>query len=513
MLLSRFPLVPPAPPPGSPFYASMVSHALCFCICVCGCVGAHLCDLVGRLPGEPAEVTLQRTIGAKKDEFRLNRKHLSKTEVVNLLESAGFSRSNPYYIVRQGKVDRICKMSDRERLDLLKEVAGTKVYDDRKRQSDAIMGESKERRDQIDEILESVTDRLQELQQQKTELLEYQKLDKSHRALRYCIFNAEHEQTREKLAHNHADIEENKNVLADLNAQAAADAARIRQHEQAKENATHAVSAAERELARVEQETTELTELKQSLTIKASSLSKQIQSKENEEKELEKESAALVEEIEKAQKTIAGEVEPAHAKLAEAHKTLTKELQTFKTTQNTLNAKLNRHLQFSSEAERDAAYEEEIRQLEDDVAANSTNAKASQRAAAARKSIPLVLTCSVSTCRNSRAKSSSCRKAWRPTPSVEKLWRRTSRSLSRSATKSASRFPSSKRSRKTSWMRRRSCGSVTMRPSWARRKWTSACRACAKSWLPVSCRITCRPRIAAAMIVQLIRCLGIPCVP
>jgi hypothetical protein len=28
----------------------------------------------------------------------------SKAEVTNLLESAGFSRSNPYYIVQQGKV-------------------------------------------------------------------------------------------------------------------------------------------------------------------------------------------------------------------------------------------------------------------------------------------------------------------------------------------------------------------------------------------------------------------------
>ena len=30
----------------------------------------------------------------------------SKTDVMNLLESAGFSRSNPYYIVKQGKVGR-----------------------------------------------------------------------------------------------------------------------------------------------------------------------------------------------------------------------------------------------------------------------------------------------------------------------------------------------------------------------------------------------------------------------
>lgn len=28
----------------------------------------------------------------------------SKSEVMNLLESAGFSRANPYYVVQQGKV-------------------------------------------------------------------------------------------------------------------------------------------------------------------------------------------------------------------------------------------------------------------------------------------------------------------------------------------------------------------------------------------------------------------------
>ena len=36
---------------------------------------------------------LRRTIGLKKDEYHLNGKHLSRAEVVSLLESAGFSRS------------------------------------------------------------------------------------------------------------------------------------------------------------------------------------------------------------------------------------------------------------------------------------------------------------------------------------------------------------------------------------------------------------------------------------
>lgn len=319
-------------------------------------------------------MTLQRTIGAKKDEFRLNRKHISKNDVVNLLESAGFSRSNPYYIVRQGKVDRICKMSNRERLELLMEVAGTKVYDDRRRQSMAIMESSQARRDQIDEILETVTDRLAELEQQKAELQQYQELDKTYRALRYWIFNAEHEHTREELTRIHASIEEEKEKLSELNAQAASDAARIREQEQAKENAAHAADAARRELARCENESTELEELKQSLSIKRSALTKQIAAKENEKKELEKERASLAEEIEEAKAKIQ-EVQPQHEELVNKHRALTKELQGYTTTQNTLNAKLNRHLQYTSEEERDAALQQEIQQLNEDVGANKASSK------------------------------------------------------------------------------------------------------------------------------------------
>jgi hypothetical protein len=68
--------------------------------------------------------------------------HHSKQDVVNLLESAGFSRSNPYYIVQQGKVNALTMMKDSERLELLKEVAGTRVYDERRDESLKIMKEA-----------------------------------------------------------------------------------------------------------------------------------------------------------------------------------------------------------------------------------------------------------------------------------------------------------------------------------------------------------------------------------
>ena len=61
-------------------------------------------DTDGRFPTNNTELFLRRTIGLKKDEYSLDTKSASKAEVMNLLESAGFSRSNPYYIVPQGRV-------------------------------------------------------------------------------------------------------------------------------------------------------------------------------------------------------------------------------------------------------------------------------------------------------------------------------------------------------------------------------------------------------------------------
>jgi len=63
-----------------------------------------------RFPTGREEVILRRTIGLKKDEYSLDKKSASKADVMNLLESAGFSKSNPYYIVPQGRVRNPCHL-------------------------------------------------------------------------------------------------------------------------------------------------------------------------------------------------------------------------------------------------------------------------------------------------------------------------------------------------------------------------------------------------------------------
>lgn len=144
-----------------------------------------------RFPTGKPELVLRRTIGLKKDEYSLDRKSATKADVMNLLESAGFSRSNPYYIVPQGRVTTLTNMKDPERLNLLKEVAGTQVYESRRQDSLKIMSETDNKRAKIDDLLTYIRERLDELEEEKEELKAYQEKDRERRCLEYTIYHRE----------------------------------------------------------------------------------------------------------------------------------------------------------------------------------------------------------------------------------------------------------------------------------------------------------------------------------
>lgn len=170
-----------------------------------------------RFPTGHDEVILRRTIGMKKDEYSLDKKTSNKADVMNLLESAGFSKSNPYYIVPQGRVSptfncnhsivkldsEVCPFlqitaltnaKDHERLALLKEVAGTKVYEQRRAESLKIMADTDAKREKINELLEYIESRLGELEEEKKELKDFQDKDKERRCLEYAMHQREVEE-------------------------------------------------------------------------------------------------------------------------------------------------------------------------------------------------------------------------------------------------------------------------------------------------------------------------------
>ncbi|XP_063934651.1 uncharacterized protein LOC135146415 [Zophobas morio] len=151
------------------------------------------------IPIDEDEVVLRRTLGMKKGEYYLNKKMTSKEDVMNLLETAGFSRSNPYYIVQQGKIMALTNAKPEDRLELLKEVAGTRVYEERRKESLSILESSDAKADKIKNVLNYIEERLVELEEEKNELKRYQQLDKQKRILEYVLYEKELQEIQSNL--------------------------------------------------------------------------------------------------------------------------------------------------------------------------------------------------------------------------------------------------------------------------------------------------------------------------
>ncbi|KAJ2951152.1 hypothetical protein O0L34_g5544 [Tuta absoluta] len=152
-----------------------------------------------RIPIEKDEIFLRRVIGSKKDQFFLNKKVVPRSEVLNLLESAGLSNSNPYYIVKQGKINQMAVAPDSHRLKLLREVAGTRVYDERREESVTILKETVGKVEKINEFLQTIEERLKTLEEEKEELKEYQRWDRARRVLEFIVHDTEHRENKRKL--------------------------------------------------------------------------------------------------------------------------------------------------------------------------------------------------------------------------------------------------------------------------------------------------------------------------
>ena len=94
-------------------------------------------------------------------------------------------------LLTRPQITALTNAKDHERLALLKEVAGTKVYEQRRTESLRIMDETSSKRQKISELLDYIDGRLSELEEEKEELKEYQEKDRERRCLEYALFERE----------------------------------------------------------------------------------------------------------------------------------------------------------------------------------------------------------------------------------------------------------------------------------------------------------------------------------
>ncbi|WFD44305.1 Structural maintenance of chromosomes protein 3 [Malassezia psittaci] len=326
----------------------------------------------GRFPLNGSEVTLRRTVSLSKDEYLIDKKNASKTEVVNLLESAGFSRSNPYYIVPQGRITHLTNATDVERLALLKEVAGTRVYEQRRVDSVEILRATDARYNGTEELLHEIETRIEELSKEQGELHKFHKRDRERRCLEYTIYQRELVELAENLDTLEADRRQEL------------DQSNLRQVEHAKEDAQTAqqedhlrdlraqLEQLELDQVQLEQERRALSRVQAQLDSaleaqregnqddqrsilkqQLADVTAKIQAKEMQLNDLNTEQTRALSQVEQAQ----SQLELARARIAGLY------------------AKQGRSAQFATQQERDSALDQQLQELEEDQAARNTEAE------------------------------------------------------------------------------------------------------------------------------------------
>ncbi|CAH2322529.1 structural maintenance of chromosomes 3 [Pelobates cultripes] len=316
-----------------------------------------------RLPIDKEEVSLRRVIGAKKDQYFLDKKMVTKNDVMNLLESAGFSRSNPYYIVKQGKINQMATAPDSQRLKLLREVAGTRVYDERKEESISLMKETEGKREKINELLKYIEERLHTLEEEKEELAQYQKWDKMRRALEYTIYNQELNETRAKLDELSSKREtsgEKSRQLRDAQ-QDARD--KMEEIERQVRELKSKISAMKEEKEQLSSERQEQIKQRTKLELKAKDLQDELAGNSEQRKRLLKERQKLLEKIEEKQKELA-ETEPKFSSVKQKEESGIARLAQATQERTDLYAKQGRGSQFTSKEERDKWIKKELKSLD-----------------------------------------------------------------------------------------------------------------------------------------------------
>ncbi|KAG5064521.1 hypothetical protein JHK85_005704 [Glycine max] len=308
-----------------------------------------------RIPVDKEEVRLRRTIGFKKDEYFLDGKHITKTEVMNLLESAGFSRSNPYYVVQQGKIASLTLMKDSERLDLLKEIGGTRVYEERRRESN--------KRKQIIQVVQYLDERLKELDEEKEELRKYQQLDKQRKSLEYAIYSKEVQDAQQKLT----EIEDARAKVSDTSARKYNDV--LDAHEKSKDlentlkDVTKELQNFNKEKEVIEKRRTVALKKHTELELDVKDLQEKISGNTRAKEDAARQLEILEKEIQDSTAEL-GKIVPLHEDQVQKEKDIVKRIMEREKKLSILYQKQGRATQFSSKASRDKWLQKEIDDLE-----------------------------------------------------------------------------------------------------------------------------------------------------
>ncbi|KAK4336958.1 hypothetical protein RND71_043408 [Anisodus tanguticus] len=255
---------------------------------------------------------------------------------------------------------------DSQRLKILREVAGTRIYDERKKESETLLKESKTKSENIMDLLKYIEERLQTLEGEKEELREYQKWDKMRRSLEYTIYSQELEDARskKKFLENRREtssvvtekLRENLQVLVDKVKDLSKNLREIKTKVQTNKEDKDAL----------QNDHSNFLKEKTRLELRLRDLTDEVEGDANSKHRAENELASLISRIAEKQNEL-NIIYPEYEEMKKIEEECTRQLSLKEQKRSELYAKQGRGNQFTSKAERDNWIQSELRILKKNI--------------------------------------------------------------------------------------------------------------------------------------------------
>ena len=154
-------------------------------------------------------------------KYLINGVRAQQQAVHNLFQSVQLNINNPNFLIMQGRITKVLNMKATEILAMIEEAAGTRMFEDRKDKALKTMAKKNKKIDEINELLRDEIDpKLDKLRGEKRAFLDFQQTQSDLERLQKLVVSYDYVRGREKLQRSGEDLEEKKQRVLDLDANA-----------------------------------------------------------------------------------------------------------------------------------------------------------------------------------------------------------------------------------------------------------------------------------------------------
>ncbi|KAF2743437.1 hypothetical protein M011DRAFT_221449 [Sporormia fimetaria CBS 119925] len=172
------------------------------------------------------EVTVARMIlpcSANKWESRylINGRRAYQHNIQNLFQAVGLNINNPTFLIMQGRITKVLNMKPAEYLAMIEEVAGTRMFEDRREKALKTLAKKQMKVDEISELLrEEIEPKLEKLRREKHAFLEFQQTQSDLERLTRLVVAYDYIQYQKRQQQSAGDLDQKKQRKKDLEAEA-----------------------------------------------------------------------------------------------------------------------------------------------------------------------------------------------------------------------------------------------------------------------------------------------------